>query len=54
MTKALLGDRFAMIATRDIQAGEEFTNDYEAECHDPQFFDDAYEYYGVVEDYLDD
>lgn len=51
---ALLGDRYALIATRDIKAGEEFTNDYSAEVDDPPFFEDLCERYGVTEDYLDD
>lgn len=35
VTKALLTDRYALEATRDIEMGEEFTNDYAAECEAP-------------------
>jgi hypothetical protein len=53
VTKALLDDRYALVATRDIENGEEFTMDY---CVDvePPYFDILYEQYGVCEDYLDD
>ena len=53
VTKTLLGDRYAMVATRDIETGEEFTNDYLAECIEPAFFDELYEQYGIDDDYLD-
>ncbi len=52
-TKALLEARYALVATRDIENGEEFTNDYAAEVVDPPFYDILYEQYGVSEDYLD-
>ena len=54
VTKALLDDRFALIATRDIEIGEEYTNNYNADCAEPPYFDILYEQYGVCEDYLDD
>ena len=53
-TEALLDDRFALVATRDIAIGEEYTNDYAAEVADPPFYDVLYEQYRVSEDYLDD
>ena len=53
VTKALLDVRHAMIATRDIEVGEEFTNNYEAEVGDPPFFDILYEQYGIEDTYLD-
>ena len=54
VTKALLDVRYAMIATRDIEAGEEFTNNYEEEVDDPPFFEVLYEQYGIKDTYLDD
>ena len=53
VTKALLDVRFALVATRDIEIGEEFTNDYAADVFDPPFYDDLCEHYGVSESYLD-
>jgi len=53
VTKALLNDRYALVATRDIQKGEEFTNDYTAEFV-PPYYDVLYEQYGVSEDFLND
>ena len=54
VTEALLSDRYALIATRDIEKGEEFTNDYVADCLEPPFYDVLFEQYGVDEDYLND
>ena len=54
VTEALLADRYALIATRDIGKGEEFTNDYVADCLEPPFYDVLFEQYGVDEDYLND
>ena len=54
VTKALLDDRYAMIATRDIEIGEEFTNDYSAEVDDPPFFDIIYDQYDIDDSYLND
>ena len=51
VTKALLDDRYALIATRDIEIGEEFSNDYVADAVDPPFYHSLYEHYGVSEDY---
>ena len=52
--KALLSDRFAMIAVRDIQVGEEFTNNYALEVGDPPFFEEIYDQYDIDESYVDD
>ncbi|MFK7937957.1 MAG: SET domain-containing protein-lysine N-methyltransferase [Roseovarius sp.] len=52
VSAALLGDRYALIATRDIAAGEELTNDYTAEVSDPPFFDALYKRYGIEDEYL--
>ncbi len=52
VAKALLGDRYALIALRDIAAGEELTNNYEIEAADPPFYLMLCDQYGVDEDYL--
>lgn len=52
VTKALLDVRYALVATRDIEIGEEFTNDYAAEVDDPPFYHTLCEQYGVSENYL--
>ena len=54
VTEALLDVRYAMVATRDIEIGEEFTNDYVGDAFDPPFYDDLCEHYGISEDYLGD
>jgi len=54
VTEALLDERYALIATRDIEKGEEFTNDYVTDCLEPPFYDVLFEQYGVDEDYLND
>ncbi len=54
VTQALLDDRYALVATRDIEKGEEFTNNYIADCDEPPYFDVLYEQYGICDDYLDD
>ena len=55
VTQALLADRYAVVATRDIDKGEEFTMDYFASgIDDPDFYGTLYEQYGVTETYLDD
>ncbi len=52
VSKALLGDRYAMIAIRDIEAGEEFTNDYALEVVDPPFFEAIYDQYDIDDSYV--
>lgn len=47
-------DRYAMIATRDIQAGEEFTNNYTLEVGDPPFFEAIYDQYEIDDSYMED
>ncbi|MFP6743294.1 MAG: SET domain-containing protein [Alphaproteobacteria bacterium] len=55
VTKARLDDRYALVATRDIEMGEEFTIDYyAAEVEEPPFYEILYEQYGVDESYLKD
>ena len=51
---SLLDDRYALVATRDIESGEEFTNDYFAEAAEPPYYDQLYEQFGPQEDLLDD
>lgn len=52
VSEALLDVRYALVANRDIESGEELTIDYAAEA-DPPFYDRLCEKYGVREDYLD-
>lgn len=52
--EAITNDRYSLIATRDIAAGEELTNDYNAEDACPPFYDALYVQYGVREDFLDE
>jgi hypothetical protein len=54
VTEALLDDRYSLVATRNIESGEEFTNDYSAEDDCPPYHDVLYEQYGVREDFLDE
>ena len=54
VAEVLLADRFALVATRDIESGEEFTNDYYAEAAEPPYYDELWERYGVHEDLSDD
>jgi hypothetical protein len=53
VTALLRTDRYALVATRDIEAGEEFTNDYAAECHEPDWFNAVYEQYGFDDSYME-
>jgi len=53
VARALLGDRFAMIATRDIGAGEELTTNYSKDIFDPPFYLRLCTQYGVDAAYLD-
>ena len=52
--QALLNDRYAMIAVRDIEVGEEFTNNYALEVGDPPFFEEIYDQYDIDDSYIDD
>ncbi len=52
VTKALLDVRYALVATRNIEIGEEFSNNYMAEVADPPFYHTLCEHYGVSGDYL--
>ena len=54
VAEALLDERYAVVATRDIEKGEEFTMDYVADVLDPPYYDVLLEQYGVDEDYLND
>jgi hypothetical protein len=54
VAEAVVDDRYSLVATRDIEIGEEFTNDYAAEDACPAYWDALCEQYGVREDYLDD
>lgn len=54
VTGALLDVRYALVATRDIEVGEEFSNNYFTDAVDPPFYQVLCDHYGVSEDYLDD
>ncbi|MDC3237367.1 SET domain-containing protein [bacterium] len=49
---ALLNDRFALIAIKDINVGDELTMDYIKCIDDPSYYDDLYEQYDVSEPFL--
>jgi SET domain-containing protein len=49
---ALLNNHFTLIASRDIEAGEELTLDYNADPDDPQYYSDLCEEYGVSWEWL--
>ncbi len=46
--EALLSNRFSLIATRDLTAGEELTLDYDIGTEDPSFYDELCEQYDVT------
>jgi SET domain-containing protein len=52
VAEALVDDRFALIATRDIDVGEELANDYNLDVDDPPFYDALCEEYGVTWEWL--
>ena len=45
---ALLADRFALIAARDLEVGDELTHDYNTDVDDPSYYDALCEEYGVT------
>lgn len=49
---ALLSDRFALIAVRDLKAGDELTHDYNIGVEDPSYYDALCEQYGVSAPWL--
>jgi SET domain-containing protein len=44
---ALLNDRFALIATQDLKAGDELAHDYNKDVEDPAYYDALCEQYNV-------
>ena len=54
VAEALVDDRYSLVATRDIERGEELTNDYSVDDDCPPYYDVLYEQYGVREDFLND
>jgi SET domain-containing protein len=54
VTVALLDDRYALVATRDIEEGEEFTIDYNVDVVDPRYYDVLFDEHGINEDFLND
>jgi hypothetical protein len=53
VAEALLDDRYSLVATRDIETGEELANDYADDDDCPPYYEVLCEQYGVCEDYLD-
>ena len=51
VTEALVDDRYSLVATRNIETGEELANDYSADDDCPPYYDVLYEQYGVREDF---
>jgi hypothetical protein len=49
---ALLNDRFALIATQDLKAGDELTHDYNIGIEDPLYYDDLCEQFNVSSPWL--
>jgi hypothetical protein len=49
---ALLNDRFALIATRDLKVGDELAHDYNIGVKDPSYYDSLCEQYNVSEQFL--
>jgi len=49
---ALLDDRFALIAARDLNMGDELTMDYNIGIEDPLYYDALCEQYGISEPWL--
>ena len=54
VTEALVDNRYSLVATRDIERGEELTEDYSTDDDCPAYYDLLYEQYGVREDFLND
>jgi SET domain-containing protein len=50
--EALLNDRFALIALRDMNAGEELTHNYNEGIEDPPYYDALCEHYNVTWPFL--
>jgi SET domain-containing protein len=49
---ALLNDRFALIAIRDLKAGDELTHDYNIGVEDPPYYDALREKYDMSDPWL--
>ncbi|MEM7281919.1 MAG: SET domain-containing protein [Pseudomonadota bacterium] len=49
---ALSGHHFTLVASSDIQAGEELTLDYNDAPDDPQYYDELCDVYGLTWDWL--
>ncbi|MEM7216455.1 MAG: SET domain-containing protein-lysine N-methyltransferase [Pseudomonadota bacterium] len=53
VSEALLDDRYALIATSDINVGEEFTTNYALEIYDPLFLETLYKQFEIDDSYID-
>ena len=49
---ALSDDRFALIAAKDLEVGDELTHDYNTDVEDPLYYDALCEEYGVTWEWL--
>lgn len=54
VAEAIGDDRYSLVATRDIERGQELNNDYTADDACPAYYDALCEQYGVSEDFLHD
>ncbi len=52
VSTAILGNYFTLVATREIEKGEELTLDYNDDPEDPPYYDTLCEQYGVNWDWL--
>jgi len=50
--EALLDDRFALIAAKDLEVGDELTQDYNTDVDDPFYYDALCDEYGVTWEWL--
>lgn len=53
VAEALVDDRYSLVAKRDIECGEELTNDYSADDDCPAYYDTLCEEYGVTWDFVE-
>jgi len=49
---ALSEDRFALIAAKDLEVGDELTHDYNTDVEDPLYYESLCEQYGVTWEWL--
>ena len=54
VAEALTDDWYSLVATRDIAAGEELTNDYAEDDESPPYYDALCDQYGVTWDFIEE